>query len=108
MNAAPQSPACSWVIGSPGWPPTAPGRFPLEERQRHGSDLKSPVIKGVILAGGLGTRLLPLTKITSKHLLPICDRPMIHWPILSLVEAGITDSMVAAGGNCAGDIVARR
>ncbi len=66
---------------------------------------KSPVIKGVILAGGLGTRLLPLTKITNKHLLPIYDRPMIHWPILSLVEAGITDIMVVTGGNYAGDFL---
>lgn len=62
-------------------------------------------IKGVILAGGLGSRLFPLTKITNKHLLPVYNRPMIHWPILSLIEAGITDIMVVTGGNFAGDFL---
>lgn len=59
-------------------------------------------MKGIILAGGLGTRLFPLTKITNKHLLPVYTRPMIHWPILSLVEAGIRDIMIVTGGNFAG------
>lgn len=59
-------------------------------------------MKGVILAGGLGSRLYPLTKITNKHLLPVYTRPMIHWPILALVEAGITDIMIVTGGSFAG------
>jgi glucose-1-phosphate thymidylyltransferase len=59
-------------------------------------------MKGIILAGGLGSRLYPLTKITNKHLLPVYNRPMIHWPILALVEAGITDIMIVTGGNFAG------
>src|SRR5690606_13214125 len=59
-------------------------------------------MKGIILAGGLGTRLYPLTKITNKHLLPVYNRPMVHWPILSLVEAGIRDIMIVTGGNFAG------
>ncbi|NIW98218.1 MAG: NTP transferase domain-containing protein, partial [Phycisphaerae bacterium] len=48
-------------------------------------------MKGVILAGGLGTRLNPLTKVTNKHLLPVYDAPMIYYPIRCLVNAGITD-----------------
>lgn len=59
-------------------------------------------MKGVILAGGLGSRLFPLTKITNKHLLPVYNRPMIHWPILSLVEAGISELMIVTGGQFAG------
>ena len=59
-------------------------------------------MKGVILAGGLGTRLYPLTKITNKHLLPVFDKPMIHYPIQCLVNAGITDIMIVTGGNFAG------
>lgn len=59
-------------------------------------------MKGIILAGGLGTRLYPLTKITNKHLLPVYTRPMIHWPIMSLVEAGVRDIMIVTGGNFAG------
>ncbi len=62
-------------------------------------------MKGVILAGGLGTRLYPLTKITNKHLLPVYDRPMIYYPITTLVEAGIKDIMVVTGGNNAGDFL---
>ncbi len=62
-------------------------------------------MKGVILAGGLGTRLFPLTKITNKHLLPVYNRPMIHWPILCLVEAGITEVMIVSGGNFAGSFL---
>ena len=62
-------------------------------------------MKGVILAGGLGTRLRPLTRITNKHLLPIYDKPMIFYPIRMLVEAGITDIMVVTGGNSAGDFL---
>lgn len=59
-------------------------------------------MKGVILAGGLGTRLFPLTKITNKHLLPVYNRPMVHWPILALVEAGISEIMIVTGGSFAG------
>jgi glucose-1-phosphate thymidylyltransferase len=62
-------------------------------------------VKGVVLAGGLGTRLMPLTKITNKHLLPVYDRPMVFYPIQKLVEAGITDLMLVTGGNSAGDFL---
>jgi glucose-1-phosphate thymidylyltransferase len=62
-------------------------------------------MKGVILAGGLGTRLYPLTKITNKHLLPIYDQPMIYYPIRMLVDAGIRDIMIVTGGNSAGDFL---
>jgi len=59
-------------------------------------------MKGVVLAGGLGTRLYPLTKVTNKHLLPVYDKPMIYYPIQCLVNAGITDIMIVTGGNSAG------
>ena len=62
-------------------------------------------MKGVVLAGGAGTRLLPLTKITNKHLLPVYDRPMVFYPIEKLVEAGVSDVMVVTGGNSAGDFL---
>ncbi|MCS7258769.1 MAG: sugar phosphate nucleotidyltransferase, partial [candidate division WOR-3 bacterium] len=62
-------------------------------------------MKGIVLAGGLGTRLLPLTKITNKHLLPVYDQPMIYFPIQKLVEAGITEIMIVTGGNSAGDFL---
>ncbi len=62
-------------------------------------------IKGVILAGGLGSRLAPLTNITNKHLLPVYNRPMIYYPLLTLVEAGIKDIMIVTGGNNAGDFL---
>ncbi|MBN2190594.1 MAG: NTP transferase domain-containing protein [Candidatus Aureabacteria bacterium] len=62
-------------------------------------------MKGIILAGGLGTRLYPLTKITNKHLLPVYDMPMIYYPITTLVKAGIKDIMVVTGGNNAGDFL---
>ena len=62
-------------------------------------------MKGVILAGGLGTRLHPLTKITNKHLLPVYDRPMIYYPIEALVRAGIDDIMIVTGGKKAGDFL---
>ena len=62
-------------------------------------------MKGVILAGGLGTRLNPLTKITNKHLLPIYDRPMIHYPLMTLVGAGIRDILIVTGGNHAGEFL---
>ena len=62
-------------------------------------------MKGVILAGGLGSRLFPLTKVTNKHLLPVYDKPMIYYPIQTLVNAGITDILLVAGGNNAGDFL---
>ncbi|MGH9468181.1 MAG: sugar phosphate nucleotidyltransferase [Terriglobales bacterium] len=63
------------------------------------------MIRGVILAGGLGTRLYPLTKVTNKHLLPVYDRPMIFYPLQTLVAAGITDILLVTGGNNAGDFL---
>ena len=65
----------------------------------------SPSLKGVILAGGLGSRLVPLTKITNKHLLPIYDKPMIYYPIELLVNAGVKDILVVTGGHHAGDFL---
>jgi glucose-1-phosphate thymidylyltransferase len=62
-------------------------------------------MKGVILAGGLGTRLRPLTSITNKHLLPIYNKPMVYYPIEMLVEAGIRDILVVTGGPWAGDFL---
>jgi glucose-1-phosphate thymidylyltransferase len=59
-------------------------------------------VKGVVLAGGLGTRLLPLTDVTNKHLLPIYDKPMIFYPIEKLVQAGLTEIMIVTGGPYAG------
>src|SRR3990170_6381762 len=59
-------------------------------------------MKGVILAGGLGTRLFPLTYATNKHLLPVYDQPMIFYPIQTLVKAGITDILIVTGGPHAG------
>lgn len=59
-------------------------------------------MKGVILAGGNGTRLLPMTKITNKHLLPVYDRPMIMWPLQTLINAGIRDIMIVSGKGHAG------
>ena len=62
-------------------------------------------MKGVILAGGLGSRLRPLTKVTNKHLLPIYDRPMIYYPLQTLVGAGIDEIMIVTGGSNAGDFL---
>src|SRR5213596_2539683 len=62
-------------------------------------------MKGIVLAGGLGSRLHPLTKITNKHLLPIYDRPMIYYTIQTLVDAGITEILIVTGGRNAGDFL---
>ncbi|HOO44758.1 MAG TPA: sugar phosphate nucleotidyltransferase [Deltaproteobacteria bacterium] len=62
-------------------------------------------MRGVVLAGGLGTRLFPLTKVTNKHLLPVYDKPMIYYPIEALTNAGIKEVMVVTGGNNAGDFL---
>jgi len=62
-------------------------------------------VKGIILAGGTGSRLNPLTRITNKHLLPVYDRPMIYFPIEQLASAGIDRIMIVTGGNHAGEFL---
>jgi glucose-1-phosphate thymidylyltransferase len=62
-------------------------------------------VKGVVLAGGLGTRLLPLTRVTNKHLLPVYDRPMILYPLQALLNAGITEVLIVTGGAHAGSFL---
>ena len=62
-------------------------------------------MKGIVLAGGLGMRLRPLTAVTNKHLLPVYDQPMVYYPIQILVNAGITDIMIVTGGSSAGDFL---
>jgi len=62
-------------------------------------------MKGVVLAGGLGSRLLPLTRITNKHLLPVHNLPMVYYPIQALVNVGITEILVVTGGHNAGDFL---
>ena len=62
-------------------------------------------MKGVVLAGGLGSRMHPLTKVTNKHLLPVYRKPMIYYPIRTLVNAGIDEILIVTGGNNAGDFL---
>ena len=62
-------------------------------------------MKGIVLAGGLGTRLYPITKITNKHLMPVYDKPMVFYPIRTLVEAGVQEILIVTGGNNAGDFL---
>jgi glucose-1-phosphate thymidylyltransferase len=62
-------------------------------------------MKGVLLAGGTGSRLHPLTRVTNKHLLPVYDKPMIYYPLQTLVEAGVEDILIVTGGNSAGDFL---
>src|SRR5258706_9818896 len=62
-------------------------------------------MKGVVLAGGTGSRLLPITRVTNKHLLPVYDKPMVYYPIQTLVNAGIQEILVVTGGKNAGDFL---
>jgi glucose-1-phosphate thymidylyltransferase len=62
-------------------------------------------VKGVVLAGGTGSRLYPLTRVTNKHLLPVYDRPMVYYPIQTLVDAGIRDILLVTGGLNSGDFL---
>jgi len=62
-------------------------------------------MKGIVLAGGLGKRLYPLTRVSNKHLLPVYNKPMVYYPIQTLVDAGITDILIVTGGNHAGEFL---
>ncbi|MCD4670036.1 MAG: NTP transferase domain-containing protein [Actinomycetia bacterium] len=62
-------------------------------------------MKGVILAGGLGSRMMPCTKVTNKHLLPVYNKPMIYYPLGTMVKAGLKDIMIVTGGNNVGDFL---
>jgi glucose-1-phosphate thymidylyltransferase len=74
-------------------------------RPSHRPSVSGVGMKGVVLAGGTGSRMFPLTKITNKHLLPIYDKPMIYYPIQTLVDAGIRDILLVTGGRNSGDFL---
>lgn len=87
--------------------PSFGGTVPEAKAQRQ-STARSAVrfnVKGIVLAGGLGSRLRPLTKVTNKHLLPVYDRPMIYYPLETLSHAGIVEIMIVTGGNSSGDFL---
>lgn len=77
----------------------------VSQRDAAGSCAILQTVKGIVLAGGSGSRLYPLTKITNKHLLPIYDKPMVYYPIQTLVGAGITDILLVTGGRNSGDFL---
>src|SRR5467141_4379341 len=86
--------------------------YPGARRLRHACSLQArrptsiaPGMKGVVLAGGTGSRLDPLTRITNKHLLPVYDRPMVYYPIQTLVNAGIEEILLVTGGKNSGDFL---
>jgi glucose-1-phosphate thymidylyltransferase len=81
------------------------GAGQMDFLRSHQISFEGESMKGVILAGGLGSRLSPLTKITNKHLLPVHDRPMIYYPLQALINAGIRDILIVTGGNNAGDFL---
>src|SRR5271170_4107075 len=62
-------------------------------------------MKGIVLAGGTGSRLNPLTKVTNKHLLPVYDKPMVYYPIQTLINAGIQEILLVTGRKNAGDFL---
>ena len=62
-------------------------------------------LKGVVLVGGTGSRLYPITTVTNKHLLPVYDRPMVYYPLQALINAGVKEAMLVTGGNNAGDFL---
>src|ERR1700691_316474 len=77
----------------------------VPERGPREAQRKGEVMKGVILAGGTGSRLFPLTKVTNKHLLPVYDKPMIYYPLECMAKSGIEEVLLVTGGNNSGDFL---